>query len=256
MMAWGPMEILMLMALGGGGQTADLASCLPADIYFRARNIPITAENMVQLASKKPDDGKAQIAQLLALRVLAEQPELVKKAANSAEITATIEKIAKGELAKDRLGFAEDYAARTLAAVGGPRIRSEPIKQLDMRVQTLGWFPESVTLVGAFDARDRTAGPEEGKAARTLIAKFTKEKDWEKIFEVAEMVGNVRLERISFAYAEGKEAKDPGRLYVRIGGKADHQRVVEAVKKLSPGFPVQQTKDAKAVPLATMAPAE
>ena len=59
MWAFGPMEILMLMALGGGGQTADLAAFLPPDIYFRSRNIPITAESMVQVASKKPEDGKA-----------------------------------------------------------------------------------------------------------------------------------------------------------------------------------------------------
>src|SRR5438105_153997 len=124
MWAFGPMEILLLMALGGGGQTADLASFLPADIYFRSRDIPITAESMVRVASKLPDDGKA------------------------------------------------------------------------------------------------------------------------------------RVERISFAFAEGKEAKDPGRMFVRIGGKADHQRVVDAVKKLSRGFPVQETKDAKGLPIATMPPAE
>src|SRR5438128_1273210 len=147
MMAWGPMEILMLMALGGGGQTADLASFLPADIYFRSRNIPISAESMVQLAAKKPDDGKAQIAQLLALR--------------------------------------------------------------------------------------------------PLIGKFAKEKDWDKVFEVAEMVGNVRLERISFAFAEGKQAKDEGRIFLRIGGKADHQRLVETLKKLSSGTMIDESKDAK-----------
>src|SRR5262245_65297475 len=118
MMAFGPMEILILMAMGGGGQTADLASFLPADVYFQSRRIAISAESMIEIASKKPEDGKAQIAQLLALRALAEQPELMKNAKNSAEILVTLEKMAKGELAKDRLGFAEDYAARTLQALG------------------------------------------------------------------------------------------------------------------------------------------
>src|SRR5262249_43263155 len=159
-----PMEILILMALGGGGQTADLASFLPADVYFQSRRIAISAESMIEIASKKPEDGKTQIAQLLALRVLSEHPELVKNAKNSAEVMATLEKIAKGEVAKDRLGFAEDYAARTLAALGGPQIRINGDKQAGMRERTLGWFPESATIVAAFDARDRTAGIEEGKA--------------------------------------------------------------------------------------------
>jgi len=55
----------------------------------------------------------------------------------------------------------------------------------------------------------------------------------------------VRLERISFAFADGKQAKDPCRMFVRIGGKADHQRLVDAIKKLSPETMIQETKDDK-----------
>src|SRR5262245_42968775 len=255
--ALGPMEILVLMALGGGGQTADFASFLPTEIYFQSRRIAISAESMIEIASKKPEDGKAQIAQLLALRALAEQPELMKNAKDSAQILATLEKIAKGELAKDRLGFAEDYAARTLEALGKatPPSRS-PMKLPSMREATLGWFPASATIVAALDARERTAGIEEGKALRQLVAKFTKEKEWEKVFEVAEMVGNVRIERLGIAFVEDKRAKEKERMFLRIGGKADHGRMLAAFKKLSGDVPgglnLEETKDAQGTPIATL----
>jgi hypothetical protein len=260
MMALGPMEILILMALGGGAQTADLAALLPADMYFQSRRIAISADSMIEIASKKPEDGKTQIAQLLALRILAEQPELAKKAQNPAQFIGALQRIAKGTLAKDRLGFSEEYAARTLAALGEARIGGELMKQRNMREDTLGWFPASATVVAAFDARDRTAGTEEGKILRQLTAKFTKEKDWEKVFEVAEMLGNVRIERIGIAFVEDKQAKEKERMFLRIGGKADHSRMVAAIKKLSSevpgGLSVQETKDADGTPIATLRPAK
>src|SRR6267142_855485 len=115
MMMFGYMEMLMLIATGGGSMGGDFVSFLPAELYFQSRNIEVGANKMMELASTPAKDGKGEIAQLLALRLLAEQPELIK---GRDEMIKTLEKLAAGELAKDKLGFVPDYAARTLAALG------------------------------------------------------------------------------------------------------------------------------------------
>ena len=110
----GPMEVLLLIAMGGGSVGADFVSFLPAETYFQSRNIPVNVESMVEAAGRDPKDAKTQITQLLALRTLAERPDLVTSAKNKDEILKTLHKIAKGELAKDKHGFAPEYAARAL----------------------------------------------------------------------------------------------------------------------------------------------
>src|SRR5207249_863395 len=101
---------------GSGGTGSDLVSFLPTETYFQSRRIPMNVENLEELARTEPKDGKAQILQLMALRALGEKPELLGK--DSAAVRLTIEKIAKGEIARDRLGFSEEYARRTLLALG------------------------------------------------------------------------------------------------------------------------------------------
>jgi len=103
MLGLGAMEVLMLLGLGGN-VSGDLVSVLPADIYFQSRRVPVNIENMEDLAKADPVDGKTQILQLLALRTLAEQPELHKKAKDSAAVLKTIERIARAR--SPRTGWA------------------------------------------------------------------------------------------------------------------------------------------------------
>src|SRR5262249_29297022 len=111
----GGAEMLIMLALGGGLQSGDLVSYLPAEAYFRSRDVPVNLDNMIYLAEKEPSDGVAQIKQLMCLRLLAEQPEVFKKGKDKAGAMATLRKIASGELANDRTGFAKEYAQRALA---------------------------------------------------------------------------------------------------------------------------------------------
>src|SRR5262245_51101611 len=113
----GTVAVLWQLALGSASG-GDLIAFFPTDTYFQSRRIPVNIENMLDLATADPKDGKTQIRQLMALRAMAERPELVKKAKDPGAVLRTIERIAKGEIAKDRLGFSQDYATWTLIALG------------------------------------------------------------------------------------------------------------------------------------------
>src|SRR5262245_32284681 len=126
MIAMGWAEVLMLIVMSGGMHSGDLVTYLPADTYFKSRDVPINLDNMIYLAGKNPDSGEAQIKQLMALRYLAEQPDLIKKAKDKTEALATLGKIAKGELANDKQGFAKEYAARVLQIVEGGKESARP----------------------------------------------------------------------------------------------------------------------------------
>src|SRR5262245_34050407 len=244
--------VLGLLGLGGGG--ADLVLILPADTYFQSRRVPVNIDNMLDLAKAEPASGKAQIQQLMALRVLAEQPELLKKAKDAAAVLRTIEKIAKGELAKDRLGFSQEYATHALIAMGGKITQVKKAETGDPYENCLGWFPASATLVGFVDGgRLKVSATDYGKQMRALTGKLVRrQRDWNDVFHIAEMIGNVRIERISFAYSP--EGKDKDRLFVRLGGKGDHKRIADALKVgvNQIGATVGQKEDAKGTMITTM----
>lgn len=242
--------ILMMLMLGGGGQNNDLASVLPVEKYFQTQRVPLNLDNMIYLAGMDPVDGKAQIRQLVALRVLADRAQEVKKAKNAAEIITTLEKIAKGERAKDRLGFAPEYAATALAKIKGKGKAVEP-KAGNLRDQTLGWFPAAATLVAAMDLRP-TATASSSKALQPFLEKAVP--NWEPFFNVAHQLGNIRLDRISFAFVADPAGQGKDQFFARVSGKADQKRLVEAFKGFNDfrGLVVQEQKDAQGTPIAIL----
>src|SRR5437762_2964734 len=180
----GAMELLMLIALGGGMQAGDLVSYLPAEAYFKSRAIPINLDNMIYLAVKEPADGEAQIKQLMCLRMLADQPDLFRKGKDKAEALAALRKIAGGELANDKQGFAKEYALRALAVLdGGKTAERAAAPALD---DGLAWFPASATLVGAVDSRRRPGAGDPSKEFDKLFGKFARPRDWEEIYRIAD----------------------------------------------------------------------
>jgi hypothetical protein len=243
------MEMLMLIALGGGVQSGDLVSYLPPEAYFKANLVPVNLDNMIYLATKEPADGEAQIKQLMCLRALAEQPDLFRKSKDKdkAEALTALRKIAGGELANDKQGFAKEYAQRALAVLDGgklpQRAAAPPLEE------GLAWFPVSATFAGVIDSRRRDAAAEPPKEFQTLLGKLVRQRDWEEVFRVADTLGNIRIERVAFALHD----KGPGQhlAYMRLTGKADHKRLVKAFKTLSHGQRLEfnESKDAKSTPI-------
>src|SRR5262245_52485583 len=115
-MAWGlgPAEMLALL-LVSSGTSMDAVSLFPAADYFKMRSIETTPAKLLELATTDPTTPKAQIQQLLALRLLAQSPRL------TPEGMRQIEAIASGTKANDKQGFAKLYAQRLLAAATGMR---------------------------------------------------------------------------------------------------------------------------------------
>src|SRR5262249_2307361 len=146
------------------------------------------------------DSGEAQIKQLMALRYLAEQPDLIKKAKDKTEALTTLGKIAKGELANDKQGFAKEYATRVLQAVEGGKETSRPAS-LALE-DAPAWCPVAATLAVVLDSRHRESTIDAGKSFRQLTSKFMRQQEWDQVFKVFESLGNVRIERVAFAYVE------------------------------------------------------
>src|SRR5262249_20111482 len=150
------------------------------------------------------------------------------------------------------------YAARALVALGGNRImpkEKEP-KLGKPGEEALSWFPASATLAGFLDGRHAKEGTaDHAKETRKLLTTFVKrQQDWDEVFNVAEMIGNVRIDRLAFAFTEDAKEREKGRLYMRIAGKANQKWLVEGIKKLSRGERIawSETKDAKGVPITIM----
>jgi hypothetical protein len=240
-MSLGGMELILLLAFGGGRN--DLVDFIDAPAYFQSRNIAVTVDKMTELAVQDPIDGKTQIRQLLALRWLEEHPAEVKKSKEFQAIQKQIEEVAQGKKAQDLQGFAAEFAKRTLTAWegkgGAPTVG---VPEDSTRKEGLAWFPKSATLVGGFDVR--TPSPEGGKtflAMRNQLFGMVPPQVMEQMYDKLEELGNVRVDRISFAYQE--EANDDmSRIYLRLSGKGDHKRLTDFIRNNAPNMTIDEKK--------------
>jgi hypothetical protein len=160
----GGMQVLFFMLMSAAGQPTDLVSMLSPQDYFKAHGIEkVTTDKMVELASKDPVTGQAQIAQLLALRTLGADANF-KKSANYATQRTLLEGIAAGSKAQDKQGFAKEYAQRTLAQIDG--VKPPALPSLGSREEGLAWFPSSATIVGGLEQRPGSGGGSSGRFAQ------------------------------------------------------------------------------------------
>jgi hypothetical protein len=238
MMAMGFTEILMLVFVGGGGANADLASILPAPTYFKSRNIDINVEKAIELAAKDPTDGKTQIAQLVALNYLADENANLKASPNYAQHRQLLEQIAMGRKAQDPQGFAKDYAATVLARLEGAKLPRAAAPSL--REDSFRWFPAAAKLLAAHDMR-LARGDAPVKSSFGEMFKMFPQEMLTGAFGVVEKIGNVRIDRIAFAFVEGPpDQQQMGQIYIRISGKANAAWLLEGFKELN-----MQTKTIK-----------
>src|SRR5690348_877743 len=91
--------VFMFMAVGGLGMPSDLLSVIDPDAYFRSRQVPVTVGKMLELAGTQPTDAKGEVARLLAIRMLGQEPEEVQKEKQA--IVKVLEPLAEGKQAGD-----------------------------------------------------------------------------------------------------------------------------------------------------------
>jgi hypothetical protein len=224
----GFVEILMLLILSGGGTNTDLAALLPAQSYFQSRGIDISIDKAAALAAKDPVDGKTQIAQLVALRYLAEESAKLKGAPDYAQHRRLLTAIAVGKQAQDPQGFAKEYAAQVLAKLDG--VKPLAVTAPSPRDDSFLWFPANASLLGAFDAR-LARGATAPKSNLVEMFKLFPPKILNTTYDVVEKIGNVRIDRIAFAYVDGPKDQHMGEIYIRITGKANPAWLLDGLRE-------------------------
>ncbi|HEX3313825.1 MAG TPA: hypothetical protein VHR72_02985, partial [Gemmataceae bacterium] len=204
--------LFSLLALMGGG--GDLVSALPAKDYFEYRQIEPTIDKLVELAATEPTTGKAQLAQLFALKMLASDVAALKKSPKLAEHLLMLKEIADGKKAADKCGFAAEFAGRALTAHGRTKTLLAP--RGNWR-QGAAWIPGSVTFLAGFDTKDRKADGPAGPDYTEIVRQLPKEMK-EPMFAEIEKLGNVRLDRLVMGMAPMGNNME---IFVRMTGKAN-----------------------------------
>src|SRR5260370_41902807 len=109
-------SFMISTAVSAGGWGNDTVSLIDVQAYFQSRNVPVNAPEMTAHAARDPKDGKTQIEQLLALRWLADHPEMTKSVGEARGLLA---EIAEGKRAQAAQGFAKQYAPPALPRLDG-----------------------------------------------------------------------------------------------------------------------------------------
>jgi hypothetical protein len=245
MAVWGGIEVLLLLGLGAAGTPSDLVSLIDPESYFRSRQVPVTVEKMLELAGGQPSDAKGQVARLLAIRMLGEDPEDVKKEKEA--IVKVLEPIAGRS---DGLGFADAYARRTLHRLGA-KIAPGNRGADGQLVQGLQWFPDKVTFVaGAGRLDDSPSESTADNRLRDFIKSSMPPQALDEMVKFAEAVGNIRIDRFVFGYAPDPQ-QGKGRVFIRVSGAVHHKWLLDYIRKsLPPGMNVKDDLGTKAEPVS------
>lgn len=231
---------MLMLLIFAGDLGNDAVSLLDAEGYFKQRNIAISVSQMVELATQDPTSGKAQVRQLLALRWLADHAGAVKKDDSFANLLQQLQAVAEGQKAQDLQGFAAEYARHTVTALGGKLRQPEPPNSANLRQAALGWFPKSATFAAAMDLRSGAAlNSDTQKRIRDLLTKMIPPPIKEQIYSTIENLGNVRVERIAFAFVEGN-GNNQSKIFMRVIGKGNHKRLVAMLKETDPTLKVKE----------------
>jgi len=145
----GSILALLLLFTNSGG---DLVTLLNAEDYFRTRGIDMEVAKLLELAGKDPVDGKTQIQQLLALRVLGENAQKYKEHfQGDAAKRKLLDDVAAGIKAQDKQGFAREYASWAVLQLGGTVAPVAVEIPAPFKEYALAWFPAGVTHAGALN---------------------------------------------------------------------------------------------------------
>jgi hypothetical protein len=248
--AGGPIVFLALLlgVNGAGNLPHDLVSLMDINDYFTPRSIETKPDNLVRLAGKAPADAKESLVQLLAIRWLGENVDQLGDQKDAA-------RKALQQLARGPEGFPRDYAEVALARLEGkaPPVRAFPKDSL--RKEAFSWFPEKAQMVAAAVEFRAMPGRKNGGEHDQAFAKQFKEiqahlqklipnQAKDEIYIGAETVGNVRIDRLSFAMSQDPENRGNEQIFARATGRFNHKNVVDYLRTL-PNLKIDEKKGPK-----------
>jgi hypothetical protein len=229
MMAMGGMELIMILGLlAGGGGSLDIVSALPAKEYFKARDIEVSADKLMELAVQEPDSAKKQFGQLMALSHLANDVELLKKSAKLAAQRKTLGDIAQGKKASDPNGFAASYAQKVLFVLDEQKPPATPKRSWKEGLKAL---PENASIVGFVDL---ATGQSAERKFPELNAIFDvlPQNDKETFWSAVEKIGNLQIDSLGFALAQNAAGDKIGEMVIRFTGKGNPDWLAAALNDL------------------------
>jgi hypothetical protein len=227
----------MLFLISGDRSPVDLLSLIDAEVYFRSHNIEIRAANLLRIAEVEAQDAPGEVARLLAIRWLGNQAGNMKKP----DVEAVLRRVSRGKAYRDAHTFPEQYALRALAQV--ERQPAPPMAVPDDSLRdTFGWCPAGVDLCFALDLRWPSAlKPLNEKERRDLIGVLSSDTaTQQQAIQLANVVGNFRLDRAAFSWAPVTGRKDQTSLWLRLSGQMNGKRLAEFVRRKVPGVTLEQ----------------
>jgi hypothetical protein len=228
--ALGMTELVFLLALGGGAASQDLVSWLDPGLYFSSRQIKLEPDAMADIAAREPKDPQTGVAQLLALRWLAENAEDARK---SDKARGVVEQLAQGRGAQDRLGFAREYAARALARWEGKVVEPPALPADSLRAEGLSWFPKDAAFYAAVDLRGGAAA---AGHLQLRLARFVPARELGHFYDFVDQVGNIRVDRAAFALTYDAAGNQPTKIFIRLTGRFDRQHLAAYIRAQDEGF--------------------
>ena len=217
MVGMGAMEMMFLIGLLAGGGSLDIASSLPAKEYFKARDIEVSADRLMELAAQNPDSSKKQISQLFAMAHLASDPDLLKKSAKIAEHRRLLGEIAQGKKANDLNGFAVQYAEKVLLALAG----QQPLPPANRSWKEIAkFFPENASFIGLIDLASSRAAERKLPDMSTLFEMLPKEEK-EAFWSTVEKIGNIQVDSFGVGLVFEADNSKMSEIVMRFSGKGN-----------------------------------
>lgn len=214
---------MMVLGMGAGG---DLLDYMSSDYYWQMQGVAVAnAEEMHRIL----DDAQADpTAKLMAIRSLGEMKD-----------QAALAKLEP--LVASKEPFVGMYARRSIAWIKGADPEPVPPVAAELLARDVALLPPDASMA----AQVRTMPGKGPVNWATIIPDFPKD-HWQNkaevleelnsgIYEVVSMVGNIRLDALTFGTNFIEDDED-GTIYLTLRGEYDRFRVIDALKQMDENF--------------------
>jgi len=233
--------LMMVLGMGAGG---DLLDYMSSDYYWQMQGVAVAnADEMHRILDNAQADPTAK---LMAIRSLGEMKD-----------QASLAKLEP--LVNSNEPFVGMYTRRSIAWIKGADPESVPPVAAELLAKDVALLPPDASMA----AQVRTMPGKGPINWATIIPDFPKD-HWQNkaevlaelnssIYEVISMVGNIRLDAITFGTNMQKDEND-GTVYLVARGEYDRLRIVDVLQEMDEGFKGYSVGDIEVVTMQEESP--